>query len=218
MVSRRTIGLISRDDYNKTKRVHTEPELEKSERFVPETSSSSSLLVPHYFPHWPGLYEYQSKTASFDKPVHFTQIAREKKLPGKKIHLDFQVLHQQQHQDDIRGTRIAIFAIKVVPDDTVLYDPVHFTQIAWFSSIGISSGPGWPSKLPSMRPCSMRLSTAHSDEAIFEFILKYDIECDFIFASSVQFNPLCFWTPFELVPRDDRCLLWWTFCLANCRG
>ena len=97
-------------------------------------------------------------------------------------------------------------------------EPVHFTQIAWFSSIGISSGPGWPSKLPSMRPCSMRLSTAHSDEAIFEFILKYDIECDIIFASSVQFHPLCFWTPFELVPRDDRCLLWWTFCLANCRG
>lgn len=146
---------------------------------------------------------YQSKTASFDKPVHFTQIAREKKLPGKKIHLDFQVLHQQQHQDDIRGTRIAIFAIKVVLDDTVLYDPVHFTQIAWFSSIGISSGPGWP----SMRPCSMRLSTAHSDLAIFEFLLKYDIECDIIFASSVQFHPLCFWTPFELVPRDDRCLL-----------
>ena len=51
MVSRRTIGLISRDDYNKTKRVHTEPELEKSERLVPETSSSSSLLDPHYFPH-----------------------------------------------------------------------------------------------------------------------------------------------------------------------
>ena len=79
---------------------------------------------------------YQSETASFDKPVHFTQIAREKKLPGKKIHLDFQALHQQQHQDDIRGTRIAIFAIKVVLDDTVLLNLCTSLKLLGFPQLG----------------------------------------------------------------------------------
>ena len=85
MVSRRTIGLISRDDYNKTKRVHTEPELEKSERLVPETSSSSSLLDPHYFPIDLVYMSINLKRPHLTNPCTSPRLPEKKNCQGKKF-------------------------------------------------------------------------------------------------------------------------------------